>query len=330
MRSRSSGPAPRHPGGILRLLTPEQRELFHTTQAMMSLLEGHASFVMNAVARDVVGDLPRLQAALARRRAVGGWEKRVQRAIGFDQKVAQYDAGERFVGAVVERIGMRGSTSCGRNRGTSRGRVRSRARAAGSPATWGESWRAARPPSPASLQAGHGDDSRARTVRAGRPRAGRGLGRARTACVSPCARGAPPPLQDAAGELPLRPSVREGSGADAGTSEDRRQARSRRPVRTAEGTPARASRSRRGHRAKRERGERVVGEIGAASAAEGHTRDDQAETVLSTSPAARGSRGSPGSTPAPAHRTSSRCSTSPTSRSRRSVARCTCARAATR
>jgi putative hydrolase len=75
---------------------------------MMSLLEGHASFVMNAVARDVVGDLPRLQAALARRRAVGGWEKRVQRAIGFDQKVAQYDAGERFVAAVVERIGMPG------------------------------------------------------------------------------------------------------------------------------------------------------------------------------------------------------------------------------
>ncbi len=101
-------PGAASPGGILRLLTPEQRELFHTTQAMMSLLEGHASYVMNAVARDVVGDLPRLQAALARRRAVGGWEKRVQRAIGFDQKVAQYDAGERFVGSVVERIGMQG------------------------------------------------------------------------------------------------------------------------------------------------------------------------------------------------------------------------------
>jgi len=96
------------PGGILRLLTPEQRELFQRTQAMMSLLEGHASYVMNAVAKDVVEDLPRLQAALSRRRAVGGWEKRVQRAIGFDQKVAQYDAGERFVGSVVERIGMPG------------------------------------------------------------------------------------------------------------------------------------------------------------------------------------------------------------------------------
>ena len=96
------------PGGILRLLTPDQRALFERTQAMMSLLEGHASYVMNQVADDVVDDLPRLQSALARRRAVGGWEKHVQRAIGFDQKVAQYDSGERFVRDVIDRIGMRG------------------------------------------------------------------------------------------------------------------------------------------------------------------------------------------------------------------------------
>ncbi len=96
------------PGGILRLLTPEQRVLFERTQSMMSLLEGHASYVMNQVADDVVDDLPRLQAALARRRAVGGWERRLQHAIGFDQKVAQYDSGERFVRDVVDRIGMQG------------------------------------------------------------------------------------------------------------------------------------------------------------------------------------------------------------------------------
>lgn len=96
------------PGGILRLLTPEQRALFERTQSMMSLLEGHASYVMNQVTADVVDDLPRLQSALARRRAVGGWEKRLQRTIGFDQKVAQYDSGERFVRDVVDRIGMQG------------------------------------------------------------------------------------------------------------------------------------------------------------------------------------------------------------------------------
>ena len=96
------------PGGILRLLTPEQRPLFERTQAMMSLLEGHASYVMNRVAEDVVDDLPRLRAALAKRRSVTGWEKRLQHAIGFDQKVAQYDIGERFVAHVIDRAGMAG------------------------------------------------------------------------------------------------------------------------------------------------------------------------------------------------------------------------------
>ena len=36
-------------GGVLLLLTPPQREIFAKTQAMMSLLEGHASYVMNEV-----------------------------------------------------------------------------------------------------------------------------------------------------------------------------------------------------------------------------------------------------------------------------------------
>jgi len=96
------------PGGILRLLSPEQRVIFDRTQAMMSLLEGHASFVMNEVGAEHIPTLPRLKRALQARRNVRGVEHRVQRAIGFDQKVAQYDAGERFVRAVVERIGMSG------------------------------------------------------------------------------------------------------------------------------------------------------------------------------------------------------------------------------
>jgi coenzyme F420 biosynthesis associated uncharacterized protein len=92
-------------GGILLLLSPEQRAIFERTQSMMSLLEGHASYVMNEVAKDHVRDLPRLRSALQARRAVKGVEKAVQRAIAFDQKVAQYDAGERFVREVVSRGG---------------------------------------------------------------------------------------------------------------------------------------------------------------------------------------------------------------------------------
>jgi coenzyme F420 biosynthesis associated uncharacterized protein len=92
-------------GGILLLLTPPQREIFAKTQAMMSLLEGHASYVMNEVADGLVDDLPRLRRALAARRSTKGVEKAFQRAIAFDQKVAQYDAGERFVREVVARGG---------------------------------------------------------------------------------------------------------------------------------------------------------------------------------------------------------------------------------
>ncbi len=89
------------PGGLLLLLSPAQRAIFERTQAMMSLLEGHASYVMNEVGKEHLSDLPRLKRALAARRSVKGWERTVQRAIGFDQKVAQYAAGERFVREVA-------------------------------------------------------------------------------------------------------------------------------------------------------------------------------------------------------------------------------------
>jgi len=96
----------RGPQGILLLMTDEQRALFATLQAMMALLEGHASFVMNRVAADRVQDLGRMRRALKARRGAGGMEKGFQRAIGFETKIAQYDMGERFVRAVVDASGM--------------------------------------------------------------------------------------------------------------------------------------------------------------------------------------------------------------------------------
>ena len=94
--------------GLMAILTPEQRAIVERTQAMMSVLEGHASFVMNEVAKDHVADLPRLRRALAARRRTNGPERAFQRAIGFDQKVLQYDRGERFVRDVVAQAGMDG------------------------------------------------------------------------------------------------------------------------------------------------------------------------------------------------------------------------------
>jgi coenzyme F420 biosynthesis associated uncharacterized protein len=96
-------------GGVFLLLNDEQREIVKHVQGVMSLLEGHASFVMNEVAKDHVADLDRMRKALAeRRRRASGVERTFQRAIGFDKKIEQYDAGERFVRDVVSRSGMQG------------------------------------------------------------------------------------------------------------------------------------------------------------------------------------------------------------------------------
>jgi coenzyme F420 biosynthesis associated uncharacterized protein len=101
-----SGAEWRGPGAFFLLLTPEQRELFYRVQAVMSLLEGHASYVMNEVARDRVKDLDRLRRSLDARRRTSGVERSFQRAIGFESKVKQYDAGEHFVRTVVDRADM--------------------------------------------------------------------------------------------------------------------------------------------------------------------------------------------------------------------------------
>ena len=94
--------------GVFLLLTPEQRELFTKVQGLMSLLEGHASYVMNEVSRDHVADVERMRRALAARRKGSGLERSVQRAIGFEQKVRQYDRGEAFVREAIARAGMDG------------------------------------------------------------------------------------------------------------------------------------------------------------------------------------------------------------------------------
>ncbi|HJS26671.1 MAG TPA: zinc-dependent metalloprotease [Actinomycetota bacterium] len=95
--------------GILLLMNDEQRALFAQMQSLMTLLEGHATFVMNTVAEGEVQDLDRMRNALRQRRhSRTGVERSFQQAIGFETKVKQYAAGERFVQAVVERAGMDG------------------------------------------------------------------------------------------------------------------------------------------------------------------------------------------------------------------------------
>jgi coenzyme F420 biosynthesis associated uncharacterized protein len=98
----------RGPNALLLLLTPQQRDLFQKMQSLMSLLEGHASYVMNVAAVGRIKQLDRMRGALKERRRSTGAEKAFQRAIGLESKVRQYDVGEQFVRRVVERVGWEG------------------------------------------------------------------------------------------------------------------------------------------------------------------------------------------------------------------------------
>jgi coenzyme F420 biosynthesis associated uncharacterized protein len=95
-------------GILFLLMTPEQRETFHKMQALMSLLEGHGNHVMEALSRDRIEGAPRMRRILQERRRSEGVGRVVQRAIGIEVKVRQYDQGERFVAEVVERTGSEG------------------------------------------------------------------------------------------------------------------------------------------------------------------------------------------------------------------------------
>lgn len=113
-----SGSEWRKIGAVALLMNEEQRELFQRMQAVMSLLEGHASYVMNGVAQGRVRDLERMRSSLKTRRRVSGMERGFQRAVGFDSKVRQYDVGERFVAVVVDRAGMAGFNRVWRDEGS--------------------------------------------------------------------------------------------------------------------------------------------------------------------------------------------------------------------
>ncbi|MGO9487744.1 MAG: zinc-dependent metalloprotease, partial [Solirubrobacteraceae bacterium] len=90
-------------GELLRLTLGEDRwQLVERMQAAMSLIEGHAEHTMDAVGAEVLPSLPQLRAAMNRRRAQKGLPWRVlERLLGLELKMRQYETGRRFCDAVV-------------------------------------------------------------------------------------------------------------------------------------------------------------------------------------------------------------------------------------
>jgi coenzyme F420 biosynthesis associated uncharacterized protein len=95
---------------IVELLqTPEQRVVLDRLTGLMSLLEGHADVVMDAVGPDVVPTVSQIRERFDRRRhAAGSLERMLRRLLGVEMKMRQYAEGARFVRAVVDKVGMSG------------------------------------------------------------------------------------------------------------------------------------------------------------------------------------------------------------------------------
>jgi coenzyme F420 biosynthesis associated uncharacterized protein len=87
--------------------TPQQRELLDKLTAVMTLVEGHGDYVMDAVGPQVVPSVADIREKFSSRRgSAGRVEQVIRRILGIDLKMKQYAEGSRFVTAVVEQAGM--------------------------------------------------------------------------------------------------------------------------------------------------------------------------------------------------------------------------------
>ncbi|MBV9592838.1 MAG: zinc-dependent metalloprotease [Actinobacteria bacterium] len=96
--------------GIMSILaTPEQRAVLDRITAMMSLVEGHAEYVMNAVSPTVIPSQKSIEARFASRRRGGNpLDRLMRRVLGLEAKTRQYVDGAAFVRAVVDKVGIGG------------------------------------------------------------------------------------------------------------------------------------------------------------------------------------------------------------------------------
>jgi coenzyme F420 biosynthesis associated uncharacterized protein len=97
------GENPLSEGGIATLLAgSELLETMREAQALMSLLEGHAEYVMSIAAPERVPGASRFANVLQQRRTQGSpAAKFVQQALGFEAKLRQYHEGHVFIDAIA-------------------------------------------------------------------------------------------------------------------------------------------------------------------------------------------------------------------------------------
>ncbi|MGH9148899.1 MAG: zinc-dependent metalloprotease, partial [Acidimicrobiales bacterium] len=100
------GRNPLDDGGLVAMLAgPEQHARLQQVQGLMSLLEGHGDVTMNRAGADRVPSAARFHTTLHQRRnEASGPARLLQKLIGLEAKMKQYEQGERFI-EVVEAAG---------------------------------------------------------------------------------------------------------------------------------------------------------------------------------------------------------------------------------
>jgi len=89
--------------------TPEQRQILNRLTGLMSLLEGHADVVMDAVGPSIIPSVADIRTKFTRRRRdARPLERALRRLLGVEMKLKQYAEGAAFVRAVVAEVGMSG------------------------------------------------------------------------------------------------------------------------------------------------------------------------------------------------------------------------------
>jgi coenzyme F420 biosynthesis associated uncharacterized protein len=92
---------------IEAIQTPRQREILDKMTSVMTLVEGHGDYVMDAVGPAVVPSVAEIRAKFSARRGSGGrMEQAIRRILGIDLKMKQYEQGAQFVKGVVSEAGM--------------------------------------------------------------------------------------------------------------------------------------------------------------------------------------------------------------------------------
>ena len=92
---------------IEAIQTPRQREILDRLTCVMTLVEGHGDYVMDAVGPRVVPSVEQIRERFnARRGTAGRMERAIRRILGIDLKMKQYAQGSRFVRTIVDEAGM--------------------------------------------------------------------------------------------------------------------------------------------------------------------------------------------------------------------------------